>query len=737
MTWQYTPYTFPLLLAAVASLGLAGFVWRRRPGTRGALCFVGIQVAAAVWSTSSALDLASVGLADKLLWIRLQYLGVVAIPALWLIFALRYTGHERWLRPRHLALLAIEPAATHLVLWGGGLDGLMYREAIMHSWRGCQVLTVVYGPWFWLHAAYSYGLLLAGAAVLVPWAWRSPHLYRSQLASVLAGALAPWLANAVYILRLSPFDHLDLTPFGFIAMGMALTWGLFRHRLLDMVPVAWHTVVERLDDGVLVIGRNGRIADANRAAQRLLGRSADALLGRLPEEALAHRPELLALWGRGVADRAEMVLGEAATPRTCDVDLLPLAGRQREVQGQILVLHDITARKQLEAAVVRAQRLRAAAELSLGLSHNLNNLLTGVLGPARLLQRSRSGDPQSARHLETILTAATRARDLVWRLGRTVRPEAEGEPEPVDVAAAVEEAVQGSRPRWQDEAAAAGARIEVSTSAAAVPPVRATRSGLHDVLLNLIFNAVDAMPGGGAIAIRARAVAGQVELAVADTGTGMDEDTRQRLFEPFFTTKTDVGTGLGLATAYATVVRWGGAIEVSSAPGAGATFTLRLPVWDGPLPVPSVPGPGRAAPGGAAPPVAPARIMLVEDDAITSMVLVESLREDGHRVIACASGAQALREFRPDAFDLVVADLGMPDLHGDELVSRLRARDPGLLAGLLTGWHLGSDDPRLASFSFYLQKPVAPEELQQAVRQVLAGRRGGSTPAGGAPPPGE
>jgi PAS domain S-box-containing protein len=715
MRWQYTPYTLPLFLAGAVAVGLGLYVlWRHtdKPGSRS---FVTLQFAAAIWSISSALELASVEETAKLLWIRFQYVGIVFVPAAWLVFVLRYTDSPLWRWRRYLPLLGLMPALMHLVLWTDLINGLMYREFYMSTWQGVQVLTVVYGPWFWTHAAYSYLLLLAGSYLLLPAVWRSSRLYRSQFTLVLFGAVAPWLANALYIFRISPFPHLDHTPFGFILMGAAVAWGLFRFRLLDVVPVARHAVVERLDDGVVVLGLHGLIVDVNPAAQRLFGRPADILIGQPADQTLAHLPELASLLTNRENSHTEVTIDRGETQHICDVHLLPLPGRREPLSGHILVLHDITARKRMEETLIRAQRLSAASELSLGISHNLNNLLTGILGPARLLQREGMDSAEATQRLETIITSAGRARDLVRRLGWTVREEEEEKLEAVDMTVAVEEAVQGARPRWQDEAGVRGARIDLQTDLPETPPLACSRAGLHDVLLNLLFNAVDAMPDGGTISIRARRLPEGVELSVSDTGIGMNEATRRRIFEPFFTTKTNVGTGLGLSTAYATVTRWGGTIQVDSSPGRGTSFALLLPLWTGALPEAEKLlelQEDQAAAG-------PARILLVEDEAITSLVLVDSLRQDGHRVDAFLTGEETLLHFQPGQYDLLVVDLGIPDLPGDQLARRLKKQDPGLIAGLLTGWYLKVDDPRRAPFAFYLQKPVDPRRLQRAVLQTL------------------
>jgi PAS domain S-box-containing protein len=237
---------------------------------------------------------------------------------------------------------------------------------------------------------------------------------------------------------------------------------------------------------------------------------------------------------------------------------------------------DITERKQLEQKVIHLERMRVAAELAAGVSHNLNNMLTSVLIPAETLL-GVSDAPEIRVEAEAILKTGQRARNLVSRLHEAMRSRLEEPTGAVSVNKQVQQVVQKCRQRWTDEPQASGARIEVVTELAETPDIRGNSTELADLVLNLMENAMDAMPEGGTITVATAALEAVVQVTVRDAGTGMDEETRRRVFEPFFTTKAEVGSGLGLSMVHGTVTRWGGTIEVDSTPGGGSTFTLRLP----------------------------------------------------------------------------------------------------------------------------------------------------------------
>ena len=360
-------------------------------------------------------------------------------------------------------------------------------------------------------------------------------------------------------------------------------------------------------------------------------------------------------------------------------------------------LQEIVNRERTEQELVRLERLRAVGELSAGVSHNLNNILTGVLGPARLLQR-KTDDPELLREVDDIVFFALRARDLVRELHLFVREDKEESLHSVSVVQIVQQAVQASRPRWKDESEARGVSIKTDVQWEDVSFIQGTKEGLHDIFTNLIFNAVDAMPQGGTITIRIRRMEQKVQISFSDTGTGMDEATKLRIFEPFFTTKMNIGTGLGLSMVYNTVNRWGGTIAVNSTPGIGTTFTLRFSVSmeekveveeEGEIGI-------QSARGG--------KIFIVDDDEAVCSLLARLL-EERHEVEAVTDGRRVLDWFTPGKYDVVLIDLGMPGVPGDQLLEQLKELDPLVVSVLITGWTLPETDVRVASFDFRLQKP--------------------------------
>jgi PAS domain S-box-containing protein len=368
MQLEDTPRILPLVLAAAVTDALGIYAWRRR-GVPGAAAFAILMLAISVWSLGYALELAAGTLGSKLLWAKVEYLGIVATPPAWLAFALGYTG-LRPLRSRtHLLTPVLRPGlvalplTTALLAWTNDWHGLLWRHIALERTGRLLVLELEHGPWFWVHAAYSYVLLLVGTLVLVLALWRSWPAYRRQAGVLVLGILAPWAGNALYLSGHSPVADLDPTPFAFTFSGLALAWGVFRYSLLDLVPVAREAALEAMRDGVIVLDLHGRVVDINPAALRFIGRPAEELIGRpvhLVHEMLA---SALPRQQEGGPDaegtRAEFTVEHGGRPASYELETAPLRRRDGRLAGRLVILHDVTERTRAE--VERARRLREQA----------------------------------------------------------------------------------------------------------------------------------------------------------------------------------------------------------------------------------------------------------------------------------------------------------------------------------------------------------------------------------------
>jgi signal transduction histidine kinase/CheY-like chemotaxis protein len=361
-----------------------------------------------------------------------------------------------------------------------------------------------------------------------------------------------------------------------------------------------------------------------------------------------------------------------------------------------------------QGELVRSEKLRAVGQLGAGMAHDLNNVLAVILGHLELL-KLRTNDATILESLGTLEMAATDGADVVRRIQDFARPRGASPLVPVDIVHLVAEALEITRPRWKDEPERRGVRIEVRSAISALPPVLGHAPEIREAMINLIFNAVDAMPQGGALTLRGMAGADQVQLTISDTGVGMSPDVRERIFEPFFTTKGPQGTGLGLSVVYGIMERHDGSIDVESQLGTGTTIRLRFQA--------AAEAPGRPAVAPTVP--LPRTILLIDDDQVVRQTLGSLLRSAGHTVIEAESGAVGLARLGEARPDLVLTDLGMPEMTGREVAEAVKAATPSLPVVLLTGW---GDQATEAESALHvdriLGKPVRLNDLLAVIAEL-------------------
>ena len=327
-------------------------------------------------------------------------------------------------------------------------------------------------------------------------------------------------------------------------------------------------------------------------------------------------------------------------------------------------------------------RMETLGRMTMGIAHDFNNLLSGILGHTELLKgllTDRNGVSTSSDHLTTIERAALDGASLVRKLQQYIRDENKTAFEPVDLNSLVEDSVALTKPYWYNEPRSQGISIDTSLELSPLlPPIMGAPSDLRDVFVNLILNAVQAMPRGGAITIRTAHIAGQgAVVKIRDTGTGMTDRVRARIFEPLFTTKGKRGTGMGLSVCYSTVQEHDGDIDVETELGFGTTFTLSFP--------PASSGEVMTAELEQKPSVDARRILVVDDEPMVRSVLARLLALRGHSVVQAASGAEALTVLDRNVVDLVFTDQGMPEMNGRLLARKIRGRFSELPIVLLTG----------------------------------------------------
>jgi signal transduction histidine kinase/CheY-like chemotaxis protein len=378
----------------------------------------------------------------------------------------------------------------------------------------------------------------------------------------------------------------------------------------------------------------------------------------------------------------------------------------------------LTELRATQQQVIQHERLSAIGQMASGIAHDFNNTLTPILGFTELLLESETllNDKTEARRcLEMLRTSAKDAASVVSRLREFYRPAATDEEFPVvDLAKIVQQAVSLTEPKWRSQTQAKGLTLEVKVEMKASPLVTGEESALREVLTNLIFNAVDAMPEGGRIVLETSVDGSEAVIQVHDTGTGMSESVRQRCLEPFFSTKGELGTGLGLSMVYGIVERHRGKLEIQSIAGQGTTFVIRLPLAANS----TASGPATSA---EVKPRSSLNVLIVDDEPGVLEVVSSYLRHDGHAVAMAATGREALEKFRRYHFDLVVLDRVMPEMSGDQTARFIKQLNQDIPVIMLTGFgaliEVTGSQPQ--PVDVVLSKPVTIDALRKTIGKLL------------------
>ncbi len=497
--------------------------------------------------------------------------------------------------------------------------------------------------------------------------------------------------------------------------------------------LAFH--VNRMPLGYIVWDRGFRVTEWNPAAERIFGWESNEARGKHPYELIVpaeEHPHVDQVWSR-LQDGDESSYSLNTNTRkdgkaiTCEWFNMPLRDASGSVTGVLSMVHDVTEKTQLERQLQIAQRMEAVGTLAGGIAHDFNNALTGIFGFAEMLKTEVSGNGRALSDTNEILRCAERASMLTRQLLTYARRQII---EPVNLS--LNKTITDL---LKLVSKVVGEHIEIRTFLAKdLPIVHADAGQIEQVVMNLVLNARDAMPGGGQLLIETEAVnldaeyvryhpymkvGSYVVLTVSDTGMGMDQKTQERVFEPFFTTKgPDKGTGLGLAMVYGIVKQHNGFIHLYSEPGKGTTFKTYLPPVEA-APDVTVPSKPSGIRGGTE------RILLAEDDESVRMLVERTLMGLGYTVSVARNGEEALEVFlkNVDRIDLAILDVVMPGKGGKAAYEEMHKTRADLKVIFMSGYTANAvhESFILIAGIPFLSKPFGPDALARKVREVLDG----------------
>lgn len=616
------------LISCTVSLGVALFCWRRRD-IAAARAYSLVALSQAWWTVGYLFELNSPEFAWKIFWDNAQFIGMAGWCSAFIVFAVRYSNYRLRSPALVYASFSLPSLALIVLAYTDPLHNLIRANPKLVALENNTVLLYDFTGVLLFFCIYMYMLYLISVWLLLSRSRYTTGIYNLQVGLLLLGSLIPVIGTMLTLTILQDWPVRDITPLTFGISNVLIAFGLVRYRLFDLVPVARDIVLEQMNDMVYIFDANNRIVDMNSAAIQAFPVGKAPHIGQDVDEAFRDYSDTLERFqATNQAYNDELELEMLGRIRQLELRIQPIYDQNQRYRGRIVVARDITERKlieqqlaqyrerlellveqrtealsranmqlqqeiiqrqQLEMRINQALRLEALGRVTGGIAHDFNNILMVIQVATHLAFEHTSVAEELHEDLRTIDQAVTQASGLVRHLLTFSRKQAT-QPTFVDLNKLVAD-MDKLLHHLLNQQVQLLLELHATEALIFADPVQ-----IQQIVMNLVINARDAMPEGGTIRVSTSnahlseadlqqhiglTVGAYICLSVADTGTGMSQETLMRIFEPFFTTKQEgKGTGLGLAIVHGTVKQNRGDIEVESAPGKGTTFRIYLPLTE-------------------------------------------------------------------------------------------------------------------------------------------------------------
>ena len=572
-----------LFLAGILSLFLSIIFFRNRLqiNTR---YFALFHLAAAIWAFGYLGELLVPTLSQKLFMAKIQYFGLPFVPVYSFIAFMHYISKNNFPSKKQFWLVQIVPFITLLLVCTNEFHELHYKHPHLHEVFGFYVVGKEIGPWYLIHVAYSYGILLVSATELFLLLLRNHQIFRFHSIILLISVVLPWIGNISYVF--GGANSLDFTPFCFVFSGAITVWAMSGHKLFDIAPAAREKVFESMSDCIIVFDAQMQIIDMNTSAQKLfgnncIGKSATQLHGAFP-------PGLMNIFEKSEG-KCEIAIGE----NTYDVLISSLKNGRTILGGKILSSRDITQRKNTELALKEKERVLRKSEQELSemniakdkffsiIAHDLKNPFSSIIGLTAILLEEFSTTPKEELYkwlsdLKGLSFNTLKLLENLLQWSRSQTGSLQFKPAPGDMSRTAENACLALEQIAGQKIILLGSSIPKDTM------VVFDEEMIGSVFRNLLGNAIKFSFPGGKVVIDFRRDSESFVFMVTDRGKGMSAERMAKLFHIEKTisergTAGELGTGLGLLLCKEFVQKHDGEIWAESILDKGSTFCFSLP----------------------------------------------------------------------------------------------------------------------------------------------------------------
>lgn len=568
MRFQYIPYIWPLFVSALISLSLGVYAVLIRRNAKGAVSFILSMAAVTVWSLSNAFEMSGSNFYTKLFWANMQYLAYCYSPVTLFIMCLQFTGYDEWIKNKKIWWIAVIPTIIVLLVWTDGLHGLMRYDMRLDYSGTFPVIVKKYGPVFYMHAAYAHFLNIAAWVILIRAVFYKNTVYRKQAAALLLGVSMIVIPNILYILGLSPIKRFDITPVFFGPAGMLMAWGIFRYKMLDLVPMARTTVIETMNAGVMVLDLQNRVLDINPAFIKIIGLPVSKVSTQNVQDVCRKIPELAqACMDRSIVYK-EFAVHTIELSMVYEVLLSPLSDSSGALIGRLAVIYEITEKKRAQQMFLKQQWELAAIEERERTARDLHDNLGQVFGFINLQAQGirqelvNAGVETGLQRIDRLVDAAQSAHHEIRKYIRDARSSVFVEKEFVTT-------LKKDITRFEEQA---GIAVQLNM------PVGFTADTLSlNARLNILYIIKEALSNVRKHAQAKHAklsfsiVHGELCVAIEDDGRGFDTTQHDK----------DLNNTFGLNIMRERASEIGAEIDIQSIMGKGSRIVLCIPTVEG------------------------------------------------------------------------------------------------------------------------------------------------------------
>ena len=723
----------PYFLAAILMLTVCFFAFQRR-NVRGAWYLTFLCLASSVWSATEGLLYLGLDMTVNMVITQFQYMGIVPVPPLALLFVVSVFGYESWITRKRVYLLFFIAVVILILVWTNSFHRLFFTSTYIINTKGFPMLGLKHGTLWWVILFYHYFLLAVISGILLIQAFTSAGFYRSQAGVLLAALGFVWLNNAIYVSGNSPIPNMDISPIAFTLVAGSMAWGFFRYSLLDILPVAKAEIFRGLDDAILVLDEKERVIDMNPAAEALFNLRIGKVVGQEAGRVFQEAPQLCDVIMKKNPNEVQLqVLGQK---HFYDVHTSYIKDKKGVRQGRVIMLRNITEKRRAlamlresEEKLERSKKMESLGLLAGGVAHDLNNVLSGIVGYPELLLMKLPEDSKLKKPIETMQMAGDRAVAIVQDLLTVARGVATIK-EPLNINDLVRDYLNS--PEFE-KLRQFHPEVNISTNLDRdVLNIKGSSIHIRKVVMNLISNASEAITETGHVTISTfnlyidRPLKGYDEIAigeyavlsVSDDGQGISSEDVERIFEPFYTKKVmgRSGTGLGLAVVWNVVKDHKGYIDLKTGEW-GTTFELYFPITrekrldkKSSISIKEYRGNGET-------------VLIIDDVESQRDISANILKELDYHPITVSSGEEAVEYLKEHSVDLLLLDMIMdPGINGKETYERIIRMHPNQKAIIVSGF-AETDEVRAAQklgAGPYIKKPFKLEKIGLVIKEKLA-----------------